>query len=316
MDSSDRTPQEDIIDLIDIIEESEEKASPSRTPKETPEDLDDFEDLFLFPGASEDSRSLLDEIEDNEETDDDFPELDAIFEDLESSPQPQREVTEVPRLSGPSPRESRAATIEEQISSLPGAGAVPSEINLASQSVVQEADIEGMRSRIAELQDRIPAREEIARIAEAAAGVALAAHLDRKGTDSELSAESVQELVSISVREVTEPLGALLEEQADELARVRRELETVRGSVLTREAVAAMVEQAVQENVSTRDARISELESELAAMRDSLAAQMNTVPEEPDMAALLQEMDARIEKAVPSAAARIIREEIAALLKG
>lgn len=320
MDSKDRTSQDDIIELIDIIEEGEENASPSGAPKKTPEDLDDFEDLFLFPGASEDSRSLLDEMDDNEETDDDFPELDAIFEDLESTPEPAQERPHEPEKSlghtEPSPLESRIATLEERISSLPDADGIRSEFDLARQSMLQETGIEGVRSRIAELEEQTPGREEIVQIAETAVSEALAARLEQEETDSGMSAESVRELVSVSVREAMEPLEALLKEQAGELARVHQKIEAVQDSVLTQETVASMIEQAVQEAGTDRDKRISELESELAAMRDILNAQVDTAAGTPDMAALLKEMDMRIEKAVPTAAARIIREEIAALLKG
>jgi len=222
MDSKDRAPQEDIIELIDIIEEGEGNASPPAANKEGTAELDDLEDLFLFPGAAEESRSLLDEIEDKDQDgDDDFPELDAIFEDLESSPEP-----------APVP--------------VPRAVEVPQRLEPSALEVRVDS----------------------------------------------------------------------LEKRAEELAGVDEKLEVLRESVLTREAVAEMIGQAVQEAMAIRDAQISDLTSEVSALRNRLAEQERAAAKEPDMTALIQELDARIEKAVPAAAARIIREEIAGLLKG
>jgi hypothetical protein len=65
--------------------------------------------------------------------------------------------------------------------------------------------------------------------------------------------------------------------------------------------------------VAEQAARIADLEEEVRSLRRELQAREDEGG--PDAETLRREMHAHIEKAVPAAAARIIREEIAGLLK-
>ncbi|HKK32432.1 MAG TPA: hypothetical protein VJ934_02600 [Desulfomicrobiaceae bacterium] len=234
MDNKDR-PQEDIIELIDIIEESEDGASSSSTTREISGDADDLEDLFLFPGAADAGHSLLDEIDDRDQgSDDDFPELDAIFEDLESAP----------------------------------------EVAPTTETV-----------RHAQSGEPHPVSEQI------------------------------RELVAAAVREATEPFISLLEEQGVELEKVDRAVSDLQDPGVSRAGVAEMIDGALQERDSAQAGRIAELEQEVQELRRELQTRDREVDTFLDADSLTREMDARIEKAVPAAAARIIREEISNLLK-
>lgn len=312
MDHKDSTPQEDIIELIDIIEESEGSTSSVPKKEEVSGDADDLEDLFLFPGAADNGHSLLDELEDKERgADDDFPELDAIFEDLESGPDtaPRNEEPKSrPELS-PEPRdlEARVAAVEGTVKTLADVETVRREIGIATEGMLSDVGTEAVQSRFSALLEQVPTTEQIRDIAETAARAVLESGSDAQGE------RKVGELIASTVREATEPWASLLEEQAGELEKIKQVLDSARTSEPTRAGVAEMVEEAVQERVAEQAARIADLEEEVRSLRRELQAREDEGG--PDAETLRREMHAHIEKAVPAAAARIIREEIAGLLK-